>query len=96
MTLFLPQPLRAICVLVSVGVLLLSGCSSGPEDSNVTQNVPGGGGAGGGGGGTPTPVGTISDPLFAEQWHELRLFFATVSPTQRPVIDFCDSATFPV
>ncbi len=67
MTTFVPKHPCAVCTLLALAVLLLlSGCSSaGPDDTNVTQSVPGGGG----GGGPTTPVGTISDPLFAQQWH---------------------------
>ncbi len=65
---------RRACVstILAAVVGLLGGCSGGAGESpNVTQSVPGGGGSGGGGGGGTAlpPVGIITDPLFAQQWH---------------------------
>lgn len=60
--------LRHVVGSICVWGLVAAGCTGGSDPTpNVTQNVPGGGGNGG----TLPPVGTVTDPFFANQWHLL-------------------------
>lgn len=60
----------SVATLIAILAATMLSCSSGTDETpNVTQSVPGIGSGGGGSGTNLPPVGNVSDPLFAEQWH---------------------------